>query len=250
MTWVIDKTVEERYLEACRVAATDDAKFSVFKENSAYQVILEHIPPEAGAFYYQLIKEKAYFEENLDKFAINDSVGSPVMINYQFGILSPSTVRYAMNTCNIHTDLGDSYNKVVEIGGGYGGLGVVLSSVLNVDEYVLIDHADANMLSQRYTSEFDLPTAFRVVDYTQLEEINDIGLVISNYALSELSVDLQTEYYDKVISNSSAVYITYNFIHQEAWLGYELLVSKLKNDGFNISISPEMYANMIICGKR
>ena len=56
------------------------------------------------------------------------------------GTISPTTLRYMKNTFEMALMLdGAEVSKVVEVGGGYGGLCRVLSKVCEFDEYILID---------------------------------------------------------------------------------------------------------------
>ena len=49
-----------------------------------------------------------------------------------------------------------------------------------------------------------------VVFHTEIDEIKDVDLVVSNYAYSELNGDLQEQYYEKVIKNAKKVYMILN----------------------------------------
>lgn len=51
---------------------------------------------------------------------------------------------------------------------------------------------------------------------------NDYDLLISNYAFSELSRDIQNLYLDKIINHSKHGYITYNDISGENLASYKI----------------------------
>ena len=55
------------------------------------------------------------------------------------------------------------------------------------------------------------------LQYKTMNEIspNQYDLVISNYAFTELPREIQTVYYEKIISKSAKGYITYNDITPE-----------------------------------
>ena len=45
-------------------------------------------------------------------------------------------------------------SRIVEVGGGYGGLCKVLSTVCEFDEYILIDLPEVSALQRKYIDQF------------------------------------------------------------------------------------------------
>lgn len=250
MNWEIDGGELDRYLASCKKAATDDNSFASFKRDKDFQVILEHISVGEGQYYADNTKNKFWLDSKpiLDSFKENDYYGGADVHDYEgYGFISPSTVRYIKNVSDIASWLDDyEPQKIVEIGGGYGGLCKTVSCIYNFESYTFIDQPEVNMLSARYLSEF--PEISKKVNHFScydFPEIKDIDLLISNYAVSELSLDSQKEYYDKVIKNATAVYVTYNNSQSAGYLEY---FTGLLEQDFDFTISEDIGPNRIITG--
>lgn len=234
MSWEISNNISS-YLSSCRESATNENLFNNFKQDSRYRQILEHVSHEEAEQYLQeLTVPILEVLKYLDSFKDNDKYGNPVLFEYDnLGIISPTTIRYIKNTFDIATYFdNEKIKNIVEIGGGYGGLCKVLSSVIDFDNYVLFDLQQVNELSQKYISKFD-DLKHRVQSFTldQLTEIDGIDLLISNYAFSEVSRDIQDQYYDKVIKNSKNIYMVFNQISNNNIL-FSDFIDKLSLDGY------------------
>ncbi len=48
MSWTLQEEASRLYLNSCRRAASDPRHFEVFKQDSAYRHVLEHVPFEEG----------------------------------------------------------------------------------------------------------------------------------------------------------------------------------------------------------
>ena len=180
MTWMLDNLSAQLYLNACVHAAYSKYSFERFKSNTDYTAVLEHVGYEEGKQYLKEIDID--YLDKLDEVKKNDSIGQPNTYEYpSIGEISPTTIRYIKNTSDIIKKFGTSFDSIVEIGGGYGGLCKVMSSFVKFEQYLLLDLEECNMLSRKYLSYFNLPT----MSY-QAEEIVDVednfDLLISNYA--------------------------------------------------------------------
>ena len=91
-----------RYPMYCYFASKDDEEFKKFKCNPVYNAILEHVTPEQGRSYLELLisrnAELRLSEDDWKYFLRNDSIGNPRMVQYHFGenqiTCSPTTLRY------------------------------------------------------------------------------------------------------------------------------------------------------------
>ena len=155
------------------------------------------------------------YKDKLDEIKENDALGTPVTCTYDVvGTISPTTIRYLKNTSDIVTKFGTSFNSIVEIGGGYGGLCKVLSSFVDFEQYLLLDLEECNMLSRKYLSHFDLPTmSYQAEEIVELEDRFD--LLISNYALSECNRETQMMYIERFVKNSDKFYLMHNNFHAD-----------------------------------
>jgi putative sugar O-methyltransferase len=108
---------------------------------------------------------------------------------------------------------GQKVDNILEIGGGYGGLCKILSVLVDFENYLIIDLPEVNKLSEKYLSNFEeLNGKTSQSFYDEIESVEGIDLLISNYAYSECTFELQKSYYDNIIANADKFYITYNNI--------------------------------------
>ena len=213
------------YAEICREAVEDDKVFAKFKQDPRYTAILEHVSPEHGGRYIEHILEYELNDEMIDEFKDNDDLGGANRVDYgePFGKVSPSTLRYVRNALDISYFFGEGeLNKIVEIGGGYGGLCKTISCLCDFDEYHLYDIEPASKLQEKYLSKFGI----KAVHHSVPEETKDIDLLISNYAYSELGEKLQDLYYNNVIKNAKKVYMILN----RGQVSREVLLNRAKED--------------------
>ena len=121
MSWTLQDSAVVPYLSACRAAAQGSDFFKGFKSHPAYRHVLEHVSYEEGQQY--LDEVEIDYKDKLDEIKENDALGTPVTCSYKgVGTISPTTVRYLKNTSDIVNKFGTSFDSIVEIGGGYGGL--------------------------------------------------------------------------------------------------------------------------------
>jgi len=191
---------KDPYSQICIEAVENDDVFNKFKKDPRYTAILEHVSIEQGKLYAQDILDYEIDEDLINSFKENDIVGGSSIFNYgePFGRISPSTLRYVQNALDISYFFGEGdLNKIVEIGGGYGGLCKTINCLCDFGEYHIYDMEAASKLQEKYLSYFEI-------------DGKDIDLLISNYAYSELSENLQDLYYNNVIKNSKKVYMILN----------------------------------------
>lgn len=204
------------YPEICELAATTYEYFATFKRDSRYTAILEHVSGESGLEYYQ--NSIPLIKENILKFSINDSIGSPGMCQYDFGIFSPTTLRYAKILGDLSQLKLDGI-RIVEVGCGYGGQYTVLRQLFKPAKYTFVDLKEPLMLIEKYVKELkldDIELNFVSPDKTAATESD---LFISNYAFSECHADIQDIYIENYINNAKRGYMIYNnfngYSHEE-----------------------------------
>ena len=212
-TWTLQDEAATPYLNVCNYAANSDEFFKQFKSHPAYRHVLEHVSFEEGQQYLKEIDID--YLDKLDEVKENDSLGSPVTYEYpSVGEISPTTIRYIKNTSDIINKFGNSFDSIVEIGGGYGGLCKVLSSFIKFEQYLLLDLEECNLLSRKYLSHFNLPTlSYRSEEIDEIDE--NFDLLISNYAFSECHKEVQQDYIERFIKKSNNFYIMHNNFHLE-----------------------------------
>ena len=254
--WDVSVIDSNNYIETCKKIVEDDVEFENFKSNPNYQVILEHVDENLGSQYYNHIINvgKDIFESYFEQFCENDSIGNPILSFYNDKGISPTTLRYVKNCFDLSSLCSEhEIKKVVEVGGGYGGLCKTLSVLCDFEKYIQVDLPEVSKVQEKYLKNF--PELFPKVEFcpcNSLEDIQDVDLFISNYALSELNIEMQINYYQKIIKNAKVVYVTYNSIIN-ADSNYDTFVNMLKQDGFELQNEYKDYGyhnNVIIAAKR
>jgi len=208
--------VYDKYRELCLQAATQDQIFSGFKGNPLYKPILEHVSYHQGLQYLNRIKSSSsevYTEENFNKFRQNDDVGSPdVFCDTEFGKISATTLRYINVLMDIHNIFGDiSVCNLVEIGAGYGGQTKIINDMFSDVNFTVVDLLEPTKLQERYLSEFNIsPEFISAQELYEKDGFLESDIVISNYAISEISLENQDVYINKILKYSKEGYMICN----------------------------------------
>ena len=249
--WTAEEHIATDYIEICKKIVEDDDVFAVFKSLQEYKNILEHVTPRQGSEYLTTVLEMSEeaLLENIESFKENDTIGSPDKFSYpQVGKISPTTIRYIKNVFEMSTLLDENpVSRVVEVGGGYGGLCKTLDVVCDFDEYILVDLPEAVKVQEKYLKNFpELNAKCKFVSCDDLEKIEDIDLFISNYALSECDYDTQMKYYDNLIENSKFTYIIYNLVNFNDFY-YNKFIERV-SERFEFTTSKD-YENTVILSK-
>jgi len=210
LTWSTPpKKVREEYIKAVQSFLNDDEKFKTFRAEPKFQTILEGNEDIVERIAFITLKKHGgmdFLIENIAKFKENDSIGSP-RITESFG-LSPATIRYVNSLWEIKLLL-DGYEpkRILEIGGGYGGLCKIISTEYDFDKYTLIDLPDVEKLTDKYLSNFSELDG--KIDH---EVSGEYELFIADSSLAECDFETQLEY-GRWASRCKYVYIVYNTFH-------------------------------------
>lgn len=214
------------YTLFCEMASKSDKVFNNFRHNRAYREIVEDVGYDIGEGCWNIIRAKKISDKVLNECWKNDLVGGAETYYYD-GLtkpVAPATMRYVKIMLEI-MELFGKVDNVVEIGVGYGGQCRLISKFCSVDSYCLVDIPQALGVSRKYLSRFFSErkmAKYRFVDGTSLNEIIDSGLVISNYAFSELCREVQNTYLNDIIKHAEKGYITWNELSHTRLDGYSL----------------------------
>jgi hypothetical protein len=191
----------------CEAAATNDELFKTFRQNPTYTPILEHLTWYQGFEYISYTPPELLAQ--MEEISKNDLYGSPVVGDYAgWGIVSPTTLRYAKVLSDIQKILeGAKDSTICEIGIGYGGQCRLIDRFLPIAEYELVDLPEVLMLAKKYLNKYNTKANLKFSAMGALEA-KDRDLVISNYAFSELSRDIQDVYMENIILRAKKGYIT------------------------------------------
>jgi hypothetical protein len=203
------------YINTIKSFINNDAELKTFRQKLGTTGILER-DTGAGQLWLNMILNKfgdTILKEKLSLFKRNDIYGAPAILNYgEYGDICPFTLLYIWQGLNtIHKFKTNKFNKIVEIGTGYGALCIIMDSLCEYDEYVIVDLPDVVELNRKYLINF--PEIYKKVTFipcNTLTEIPNVDVVISIAAISECSGETQIEYFNKIIKNSKYAYLGYN----------------------------------------
>ena len=213
MNWNVNINCSEvatKYLEVCSLASTSEDVFNGFKKNSSYTPILEHASKEVGDDYLINIKKLCPELLNFEKFFDNDKFGNPNVCDFGFKTCSPTTLAYIHVLANLKNLYGslDNYN-IIEIGGGYGGQSKIINDYYNINSYSIVDLYEVTLLQNKYIEKLNIPNTktFTSLSYPTTQTFD---LVISDYAFTEVTDPLQSEYVKNIVLNSKHGWIASN----------------------------------------
>lgn len=228
-----------------------------FKSDPHYNSILEHLSKTQGDNYLFEISNRfnVFYNTNtpllIELCKLNDSCGSPTKHDFlNFANCSPTNLRYILHSLLILTFMNESnLNNVdiVEIGGGYGGLCFFiyrLSHLFNIhiSSYSIFDLQEPLLLQKKYLENLNVNN----VNFTGLDDLENIkqnSFLISNYAYSEISLDLQKKYTDKLLNPYiSHGFLTWNFIKLYHFINNKMIKTEreypLTGNNFYIWVKP------------
>ena len=214
--------LSNNYIKKCRLFVENDTLFEHFRRDEDYTKILEGGGYAHGQLYLNKIKRLfglSAIQEYLEKFKENDIYGNPFVFEYgDLGTINNHTIMYIAHALSIRELLGERYPKrILEIGGGYGGMCKTFSVLYNFDEYILVDLPDAIDLAKKYLKHF--PEIYEKVTFIKCNELSgispvkDLDLFIAVFSLSECNEETQMLYTDKFLLNSQYGFIGYNKLH-------------------------------------
>ena len=196
------------YLSIVERAAKDDAIFDDFKSNAQYRQILEHVSRKYGRKYWEVIQNHKTLNSRMLTFLGTDFC-SPFRYTYRgLGRVSSTNLRYMKISCDLESLFGSSENfDIVELGIGYGGQIASINEMNGFRSYLPVDLPLVLDLFHKYIRNF-YPEILRKVK----EDTDNIDLLISNYAFSELSRDVQNKYLSDYVLRSKRGYVIFNKI--------------------------------------
>lgn len=201
------------YPSTCLAAALEENAFENFKRNLYYNLAHEYHTFEEGNDCLAFIrKEFPELLEEIDKFRSNDTLGNPRTYEFEtVGRFSPTTLYYVKIAGELKKRFGSLNGmKVVEIGGGYGGLCKILSSLYSFESYTLVDLPESLKLAQKYLEHHRVESV-RFMDSNTGSFEENYDLVISDFGFSEYDRKIQSSYLKKLFARSKRGYLACNF---------------------------------------
>lgn len=211
MNWNANHSnIATRYLDICYRAANDMSVFNKFKCNEYYTPILEHATKDMGNDYINSINQLMPELLTINRFFDNDNYGNPNTYDFIFKKCSPTTLGYIhvlANLLHMHGTL-DNF-KIVEIGGGYGGQAKIINDYCMIQSYDIIDLPQVTELQNKYIEVANIANT-QTYNCNNYPTNNLYDLVISDYALTEVTDPLQSEYIKNIVLNCTHGWIACN----------------------------------------
>lgn len=222
---------EQRYRDKCHYYAING--FGSFKQDKDYGMILEGNEKDVGLVALENIKRRGGMDillEHLDEFKENETIGNPPLYDYEgVGKVAPSTLRYVNTALEIQTLVKDP-KKIIEIGGGYGGLCKTMSVLNNWETYKITEIDEAMLLCDKYIKAMNLNA--EVVPQNIDEECD---LLIADSSMAECDKETQMQYLSLIVK-AKYTYIVYN----------TLALQEGVNNFFNLLKNTLLYCDMRI----
>jgi hypothetical protein len=254
-TSLSDSGEYEPYLQLCHAANTQPKIYKIFRTSKAMHSVVDHVTFEQGDQYLRNILKTNNLTKNLISVVNQvDSIGNPRKFRYKpYGDLSPLSLRYLNTFFNLKSNFGDlNQLNIVEIGGGFGGQAALICSLSTPKSYTLLDLPVVILLQEKFVKDLKIKGDFYF--YSNPEMVRDqIDLVLSNYAFSELTKDVQDLYLETVILKSRFGFITWNKLGNKLLDGYSLadLLRVIPNSEILPDIpSFDPFNNIIIWGAK
>lgn len=210
-----DSDISSNYINTIKLFINNEQEFNNFRQKLGSTGILEG-DANCGELWLNMILNKFggnILKEKLPLFKRNDIYGNPIIKNYgEYGNVCPFTFLYIWQGLNaINKFKTTKFDKIVEIGTGYGALCIIIDSLCEYKEYVMVDLPDVIELNRKYLSNF--PEIYKKVTFipcNNLNEITNVDLFLSFAAISECNTETQLEYFNKIIKNAKYAYLSYN----------------------------------------
>ncbi len=191
----------------------DQKQFRRFRKKYSYRVILEHVTYGLGRAYFKKLNKDA-IATYLSKRKLHElnKIGSPRLYKYtEVGWISPTMLRYLfVNQTLIELFDGKKFNKVAEIGIGFGGQLCVSLELLEVESYSIYDLPQVSELAKKVVRDAGFSDNRVITKSIESLSAEEYDLVISNYAFSELPFETQLDYATKVLRGSKRGYLIMN----------------------------------------
>jgi hypothetical protein len=232
------------YRRCCHLVAQDPNIFKVFRQFLEIVTTIDTVSVDQGMGYLEFIKRNyPYLINQMAEFVRNDAVGYPGIYEYpEIGWICPTTLRYVKTYGDLNARCGDMKGwKIVEIGGGYGGLYRIIASQTPFEKYSIVDLPETLELIKTYLNQFAVQKP-ECISSDSVEKDISCDLVISNYAFSECQKEVQDKYFDRIIKNSKRGYMMCNYTsHVYGLSSYssDELKGKLEGEGFHVHIEGE-----------
>lgn len=203
-----------------------DKKIKDWKRLPDVVTMLEHVSFEYADIYLQNLLNEGVNPQIIRTIcAINDEFGNADIRTFRNDIyVSPSSIRYfrhAYDICNLIKSKNLKEVNIIEIGGGYGGLCVILNNLssvmgITINKYIIYDLDEAQKLQHYYLSNFINIDNIRwksCDNFGSTLILNDLerNILVSNYCLSEIPDEYKIKYLNNILPKVHGGYLAWNW---------------------------------------
>lgn len=217
--------IYKRFTDYVSTVVLQDPREWTFKRHEDFIYMLEHVMPDMGEAYLELIESHKTYNANKELYVrlcrMNDIYGSPRRYNFEdFLYTSCTNLRYIFFSLLIldHLEkLGRTEIDIVEIGGGYGGLCFFLSNIakvygIQIKSYSLFDLQEPLYLQEQYLSLLKVKNTNLLSLKGEHLSLSPDSFLISTYAFSEIEQKIRDEYVERVLPFCTHGFIAWNNI--------------------------------------
>ena len=209
-SWNLSESLRNEYLTICLEASQFADKLLNFRSTQIYNIVESGDERTANMSFNYINKNHPSSLPLIEKYQAMDCVGKPKQFPAGGYLISDNLLRYIEAFARIKSFIGDlSGMNIVEIGAGFGGLGIIISKEFDIKSYKIIDLWEATMLQRKFISIFADVKKFEFFD--TIKEMKNVDLVIAMRSWGELSIQFKERYFDKVISNSTNGFFEFGY---------------------------------------
>jgi len=224
----MEEDLYSRFARKCKDIASKQLHH--WKTDPSIQYMLEHeTKANAELYVAQILDDGGMSLSDVQRIAsCNDRFGNSQLHSFVDGSIrcSTSSLRYLKHAYDIMQLLRSksvAKVQVVEIGGGYGGLCLIMQHLaahfnVEISNYIIYDLPEVAQLQKYY---LDQNRAAEIVswgdsascggDIAERVQANSHLLITSNYCLSEIPESLRLQYIENVLKRAESVYMRWNW---------------------------------------
>lgn len=228
-----------------------DEQLTDWKQMIDVVTMLEHLHEDLGKKYLKMLENEKIDVKTIASY--NDKYGVPRLFKFNDNLeCSPSTLRYishANDICKLIKSKGLSSVNIIEIGGGYGGLCLILNVMsksmnISINKYYIYDLPYVQKLQRYYLGNFDFLNNIEWMDNNTFGEglkCENEGLkniLVSNYCLSEIDVEIRKKYLKNLLPDIDGAYMIWNSESKE---GLPFIINEEDEDPQTGSINKKIF---------
>jgi putative sugar O-methyltransferase len=248
--WTVEATTSgQKYLQVCNDSSQKVHRFLTFRSDSNFCRIVVPGKKEDGEKILKRVSSNPDIVKNMEDFRKNDTIGGPMVYNYQkYGYFSPNTLRYVNTLYELKEYFGNIDDlSIVEFGGGYGGLCNVMSNSVKWKKYTFVEIKETLELAKKVFLNSKVENVSCVLP-GEVDPEEKYDLFISEFGFCELNEE-GVDKYIHILKNSKRAYLSMNLwdANKKKALKERLMKIFTKVDEYPVYIKSEWGDYLWIC---